>query len=172
MNEEKENLETCKREREEYLNGWKRAKADLLNYKREESERLKQAYERGEAEVIGELVSVADGLDESLRAPDADIPREGIELIRKQLSDLLKRHDVAELAPRVGEPFDPRFHEAIAVEAGGEEGTIMNVARPGYAQRERLLRPAQVVVAKRKEDRPPGETKSEDVENEKPTTKN
>ncbi len=150
----KEQLETCKREREEYLNGWKRAKADFINYRREENERLRRAYERGEAELMNGLLDVLDSFDQSLRGKDGHVGKEGVLLIRKQLTALLKSHNVRELAPERGEPFNPELHEALAVVAdeGTAEGeTIVETMRAGYAHGDKVLRPAQVVVAKGKE---------------------
>ena len=64
---DKEKLKKCEEEREEYLNGWKRARADLINYKRDESERLKEMEGRGADRVVRELITVMDGFEEGVR---------------------------------------------------------------------------------------------------------
>jgi molecular chaperone GrpE len=72
----------------------------------------------------------------------------GMDMVRKQLHEFLASQGVEEI-PTTGN-FDPNLHEAVAQEdcAAGEEGRILRVTRRGYKLRDRLLRPAGVVVSK------------------------
>ena len=73
----------------------------------------------------------------------------GVEMTRKLLLDALKTHGL-EVVGRPGEPFDPELHEAMGQEESAEmdEGHILNVMQKGYKLKERLLRPAKVMVSK------------------------
>ena len=85
-------------------------------------------------------------------ASDQDIKsayRKGVELIYRQLQDLLARRGVTPVET-VGQAFDPRVHQAVIYEAspGHDDGEVIEELRRGYMHGERLLRPAMVKVAK------------------------
>ena len=104
------------------------------------------------AEVLSDVLSVMDDFD---RALAADAPAEaqpyktGVELIHRQLSDLLKKRGVVTIEA-LGADFDPHLHQAVAYEeaAGAREGEVTGVLAKGYKLGDRLLRPAMVKVAK------------------------
>jgi len=81
--------------------------------------------------------------------PGAESYRKGVELIYKQLNDLLAKRGVRPIEA-VGQPFDPRYHQAITYEErpGHAEGEVIEEVRRGYIVGERLLRPAMVKVAR------------------------
>ncbi len=157
MNDEtkevKVKLDECMREREEYLDGWKRAKADLINYKNEEAERMARVIEYRENEIISEIIGIAD----SFRDAEKGIPEERIEgdeivkgllRIRDNLDGTVKKMGLEEI-DSVGKEFDPNFHEAVElVEAEGESGTIVEEVSKGYMRNGRVIRPAKVKVIK------------------------
>jgi len=155
MNEEKteSEIEECKKEREEYLNGWKRAKADFLNYKNEESERIARIVEYREEEIISEIIMIAD----SFSAAAKGIPKEQIEendtikglfRIKDNFDGLIKKMGLEEISS-LGLQFDPNFHEAVElVEVEGESGTIIDELSRGYRRNGRVIRPAKVRVIK------------------------
>lgn len=126
-----------------------RTLADFDNY-RKRSERERAEHRRyALAEPLRELLTVMDNLDLALRAggSEADL-RGGVELIARQLADLLRRFGVAEIEA-VGKPFDPTRHEAVArrEDAKVTAPTVVQELRRGYQLHDRLLRPAMVEVA-------------------------
>ena len=149
MNEENktEDIEIIKKQAEEYLNGWKRAKADYLNLKKEMEAQNKEIKE-WLSKIF--LLPILDIMDNFNRAGTLDA---GIEGIKKQFEDFLKANGVEEMKV-VGEKFDPLKHEAIeSVEGGppaqaGESGRIIEEVRRGYLVNNEVLRPAKVKVYK------------------------
>jgi molecular chaperone GrpE len=71
----------------------------------------------------------------------------GMDMVRRQMNDFLGNQGVTEI-PAEGQMFNPNVHEAVSQEPGDEEGRILRVHRRGFMLRDRLLRPATVVVAK------------------------
>lgn len=139
-------------ERDEYLNGWKRAKADLINYQKDEARRFEEFARYASKELIRELITVMDSFDLAIAAM-ADKVDKGTLMIRTQLEDVLKKQGLERLAVAVGAPFDPAVHEAVAaVESSEPPGTVVEEVERGYALNGRVIRPARVKVAKEKSD--------------------
>ena len=140
------------RERDELQDRLLRKSAEFDNYrKRIEKERREQA-EWAAADVLGEVIAVLDDFDRALAADapaEAQGYRAGVELIHRQLGDLLRKRGVKPLET-LGADFDPHLHQAVAYEEspGAREGEIIGELRKGYRLGERLLRPALVRVAK------------------------
>ncbi len=140
------------RERDDYYDRLLRKTAEFDNYrKRVERERREQA-EYAAADVLADLLPLVDDLERALQAgpeTDTDSYRRGVELIHKQMLDLLRRRGVT-LIDAVGKPFDPHLHQAVTHETvpGRPEGEVVEEFRRGYKLRDRLLRPAMVKVAK------------------------
>jgi molecular chaperone GrpE len=136
---------------------WRRALADLDNYRKRTAKMLD--HERGEerARTSAAWLPVLDDLERALEHADAE-PGAVIEGVRSVLDQA--REVIARLGyPRrddEGAPFDPALHEAVSTiaEPGAAEGTVVRVLRPGYGAEQRQLRPAQVVVAKGHGDGP------------------
>jgi molecular chaperone GrpE len=126
-----------------------RTLADFDNY-RKRSERERQELKRyALLEPLRELLTVADNLALALSAegPAEDLKR-GVELIHRQMAELLRRFGVTEV-PAVGQTFDPTVHEAVSREESAEvkAPTVTAELRRGYKLHDRLLRPAMVKVA-------------------------
>ena len=143
----------AERERDEFRDLLLRKTAEFDNY-RKRVERERQAADRSAAAgLITELLPLIDDLERALAAEAgsgaAEAYRTGVELIRKQLLDVLARRGVAPL-DTAGQQFDPHFHEAVAHEESADHaaGEIIGEVRRGYVMGERLLRPAMVRVAK------------------------
>ena len=151
-------LEKCRKERDEYLAGWQRARADFLNYKKKEDERKKEFLEFAAEEFILGLLPVLDNfhLAEKEAAGKKAVAAEiaGFLQIKKQLESFLRGMGLEEIKA-AGEKFDPRFHEVVGeAEARGKKpGTVAEEERKGYAFRGRVIRPARVKVAKEKKKR-------------------
>jgi len=136
----------CEALREQLL----RRRAEFDNYRKRVERDRNAAREEALAELIGKLLPVLDDLDRALEAAAATDPlREGVEIIRRTLLGQLESEGVTVEDP-LGQPFDPRRHQALAHEPapGQAEGAVVEVYRKGYFLRERLLRPALVKVAK------------------------
>lgn len=137
----KEELKACKSEKQEYLDGWQRAKADFINTKRRLEEEGEKKFEYGVMACVEKLLPALDSIDIA-RSQSED---KGLAMIQKQLLD---GTGLSVLDP-LGEVFDPNLHEPMGtVEAeDAEEDTIVTVLQKGYKFKEVIIRPAKVQVA-------------------------
>ncbi|HUO50757.1 MAG TPA: nucleotide exchange factor GrpE [Candidatus Paceibacterota bacterium] len=149
----RDELAKVKEERQEYLDGWQRCKADAVNARQE---MLRQAQRQGERlleNFIDDLIPALDGFDMAAGSPawESVAPewRSGIDQIRNQLLDVLARNGFERFGKR-GEKFDHRLHEAVQEmdDAPGESGEIVRILRYGYKKGDQVIRPAQVIVKK------------------------
>jgi molecular chaperone GrpE len=149
--------DALRRERDEMYDRLLRLTAEFDNY-RKRTERERREWTEGAAnDVIRDVLPVLDDIERALAAPVEPGPaaaavtkyRTGFDLIRRQFLEILRRRG-AEPIDSVGQIFDPAWHEAIAEEPAGDrpDGEITAEARRGYRIGTRLLRPAQVKVAK------------------------
>lgn len=154
VKEIKEKLEKLEKERDEYLNGWQRAKADFANYKKEERERFDEVLKYSGKEMLSELITVMDSFDLALSTLEKNGPVEkGIYMIRAQFGDALKKRGLERIACKPGDKFDPAVHEAITeVESDLPAGSIVSEIEAGYKLFEKVLRATRVVVSKDKTD--------------------
>ena len=150
----KEDIEKLKGECEEYLNGWKRAKADLANYKKDELKRLEELVRFANEDIIRDLLNILDSFDLALQAMEKSGEVEkGVYLIQNQLEDLLRRRGLEKMDVQEGQLFDPSMHEAVMVTDGPDEkeGLIAEEIEKGYVLNGKVMRPAKVKVYKHKE---------------------
>jgi molecular chaperone GrpE len=151
MQKLRDELEKVKAERQEYLDGWQRCKADSVNTRREALASGERQGARAKEMLIEDLIPALDGFDLAAGSPAWENVdegwRSGIEQIRNQLLDVLARHGVERFG-KIGEQFNPTLHEAVQEEseAPGEPHSILRVIRYGYRSGERILRPAQVII--------------------------
>ena len=134
----------------EYLDGWKRAAADLANYKRDEVARFAAVIKNANAELVRDLLPVLDSFDVALASiPASDAARGGMELIRAQFEDALKRAGLAAIPVAVGDLFDPARHEAVTeIESDAPPGTIAKELSRGFAFGDRIVRASRVALSK------------------------
>jgi molecular chaperone GrpE len=140
-------LETARRERDEYLDSMRRMKAELENSrKRQERERTRLVQLASER-LVRELLPVLDNLERALEV-EGDI-REGVEATREQLLAVLEQEGLVPVASD-GESFDPAVHEAVMGQPSEEyeEDTVIMTLERGYVLNGKPIRPAKVVVAK------------------------
>ena len=148
-----ETIEDCEKEKNEYLNNWKRERADFSNYKKEESERFKEIIGYNDESWILKLLPIIDYFEHASRKIDKEIREndkfiKGLLQIKLSLSDLLNQEGVREIDCS-GKIFDPHFHEAVeVVEKDGESGMIAEEVQKGYEKDGKLLRPAKVKIIK------------------------
>ncbi|MBD3379524.1 MAG: nucleotide exchange factor GrpE [Candidatus Omnitrophica bacterium] len=140
-------------ERDEYYDRWLKVHAEYENTRRrlekDKSDHMRFANEG----IIARLFPIMDNFDMAISAMDGAEDKgsvlDGIKLIQKEFHRVLEEHGVKRIETE-GEMFDPNIHEAVFAEETDEvpEGTILEEFRPGYTLNGRLLRPAQVKVAK------------------------
>jgi molecular chaperone GrpE len=145
-------LDAVTRERDELRDRWLRKTAEFDNFRKRVDRERHEFTEWAAADVITEILAVVDDFERALAVdapPEAEAYRSGIELIHRQLIDLLKKRGVTPVAT-VGQPFDPHLHQAVAYDEspGTADGQVIGELRRGYRLGERLLRPALVRVAK------------------------
>jgi molecular chaperone GrpE len=147
----KDELEKCKKERQEYLDGWQRCKADGVNVRREALASSERAVERAKEGLIEDIIPVLDSFDMAAGSPaweSVDTEwRKGMEQVQNQLLDVLSRHGITRFG-KVGERFDHALHEVVQElsDVAGEPGTIVRIARFGYRSNGRVVRPAHVFL--------------------------
>lgn len=145
-----EQLAALRKERDEYLDGWQRARADFANYKRTEAERMGEAMKYATEDVVSDLVRVLDSFDLGLAALEKDGKAEkGMYMIRAQLEDALKRRGLERVPIKIGDPFDPAIAESIGeVVAELPPGSVAEEIEPGYRLFGKVIRPVRVRLAK------------------------
>ncbi|KAB2643023.1 MAG: nucleotide exchange factor GrpE [Verrucomicrobia bacterium] len=130
-----------------------RNQADLENFRKRAAREKEDAVKFANAAFLERFIPILDNFELGLNAARAGAENSpillGMDMVAKQLTDFLTASGV-EPVNGEGQPFDPNLHEAVAQEASATvaEGVIVRQLRRGYKLRERLLRPATVVVSK------------------------
>ncbi|PIU99264.1 nucleotide exchange factor GrpE [Candidatus Wolfebacteria bacterium CG03_land_8_20_14_0_80_36_15] len=143
-------LSKHQKERDEYLDGWKRAKAELLNYKKDEARRFEAVLKFANESLVKELLTVLDSFDLAIASFEKDSKtQKGLFLIKSQLEDILKRNGLERIKVEIGQPFNPEFHEAIAkIESNQPANIIVEEIEAGYILNGKVIRPARIKIAK------------------------
>jgi molecular chaperone GrpE len=129
-----------------------RSQADFENYKRRSAREKEEAIKYANSSLLERLVGIIDNFELGLAAAKDEGENSpiysGMVLVQKQLNDLLAENGLHPIEAE-GKPFDPNLHEAIAHEPSDQfpEGIVLKQARRGYRFKDRLLRPARVVVS-------------------------
>jgi molecular chaperone GrpE len=144
-------LVDARRRAEEYLNDLRRVAADFDNYRKRVARDSDAQAQRASESIVAELLPVLDNLERALDASEhheqAKVS-EGVQPVRQQLVDLLRRRGLEEIASEPGSEFDPHLHEALSQGPSDHpEGAISEVWQRGYTLGDRVMRPARVVVS-------------------------
>jgi molecular chaperone GrpE len=128
-----------------------RSQADFENYKKRAAREKEDAVKYANSSLLQRLVSILDNFELGLAASKTEGEHSpiysGMVLVQKQLNDLLEENGLQAIEAE-GKKFDPNLHEAIAHEPSeSAEGTVVRQARRGYRFKDRLLRPARVIVS-------------------------
>ena len=146
-------LEKALAERDNLLDRLARLQAEFDNYRKRAARENEDFRAYAVSDAARALLPVIDSFGLALKNAQAkpEDLRTGVELIYKQLGDVLQKLNVQRVAAQ-GEPFDPRVHEAIEMVASDEvpDNHVLEELQPGYRIKDRLLRPAMVRVAKGK----------------------
>ena len=146
-------LEALAAEREALRDQLLRVTAEFDNYRKRIDRERRDMANRAAEGVLGDLLPIVDDLERALEveAPDEATRayRTGVELIHRQLLELLSRRGVTPIVA-LGEDFDPHVHQAVATEPAGarRDGEVVEELRRGYRLGDRLLRAAMVRVTK------------------------
>lgn len=135
---------------QEYLNGWKRERADFLNYKKEEAERISSLAKYANEALILDFLPVLD----NLRLAQSHINDDGITQIIKQFEDILAKEGI-EPIPTIGLEFDPNLMESVGAASQSEASlapsgreTVAEEVQRGYTMNGKLIRVAKVKISK------------------------
>ncbi len=148
---EADEIDRLQRERDEYYERLLRTAADFDNYRKRTDRERRELAERAATALLTDLLPLVDDLERALaaNARNGDVDRRGVEIIHKQLLDLLAARGVATIEA-LGADFDPNLHQAVAHEPSEahRDGEVIEELRRGYTLRDRLLRASMVKVAK------------------------
>jgi len=148
-------LEQARSDLAEIRDRWIRLNADFENFRRRTLKEREEAYQFGHQGLAKDLLPAVDNLERAIEAArksevgDLEGLLQGLELVQRDLESVLSKHGVTEVEA-LGQPFDPSKHEALAQlpDASVPPNTVVQVLQRGYRLRDRLLRPAQVMVSK------------------------
>jgi molecular chaperone GrpE len=146
-------LEDARAKADEHWEMVIRARAESENLKKRHSRELENAHKYAIDKFVSELLPVRDSMELGLSAASgdaADVDKliEGTELTLKLLTDVMGKFGIEEINPE-GEPFNPEFHQAMAMQPSNEvePNTVLTVVQKGYTLNDRLVRPAMVMVS-------------------------
>lgn len=144
----KKELEEQKKLAEDYLNKWKRERADFINFKRDECERIQGAVEMTEKDIVKDFLPILDNLN-LLEKHNSD-KIEGISNLKKQAFAFLEKMGVKEIEA-LDKEFNPHLHEAVQmIEGEFEVPTVVEELQKGYIMNDKIIRAAKVKVARKK----------------------
>lgn len=128
-----------------------RAKADLINYRKRKDDEVSNLLKYCNSDILMEIISVIDNFERVINKEDINEEvktyLEGFKLIYKQLKDVLETNDVKEIEA-LGKEFDPMFHQSVTTRKDDEKesGIVLEVYQKGYTYKDKVLRPAMVII--------------------------
>jgi len=149
-------LTTTRAEANKLKDGYLRAKADVENIQRRSQNEISSARKYAIEGFAKELLSVADSLDQAVKVEIDDSANEAVEkmheglaLTLKQLESVFDKFDISSVEADQGVPFNPEYHQAISMVDSEDvkSGEIVSVMQKGFILKDRLLRPAMVIIA-------------------------
>jgi len=149
----KQQLKECEEIKQEYLAGWQRAKADFLNYKKQEIERLEKLLQYADESFIMEMLPILDNFEAAKKNLPEQLKKNenviGLLQIGTQIKSFLKEKGLEEIKC-LDEKFNPELHEAVeGVKVSNKEpGIIVEQIKKGYKLNNRVISPAKVRISK------------------------
>lgn len=149
----REDLKVCKKEKEEYLTGWQKERADFANYKKLEDDRRAMFSESVRERILTRFLAVIDSFNMAFANKEVWEKvdpnwRKGVEYIYAEMNKIFEEYDVKPVGA-VGELFDPNIHQPIEMtptDKKEQDHTVSTVIQKGYKLGDRVLRPANVNV--------------------------
>ncbi|MFC1625400.1 nucleotide exchange factor GrpE [Patescibacteria group bacterium] len=137
-------LKKCEKERDEYLDGWQRAKADFVNARKDDEKNQEEFRKFAHLVIICDILPVLDSFDLAMQ----NSKDKSLYLIKSQLDGIIKKYGLT-VIKAVGEKFNPEFHESIEeVESEKESSIIIEEIQKGFLLHEKVLRPSKVKISK------------------------
>lgn len=149
-------IQKLQEQAEKYKNDYLYLRAEFDNYKKHAIKERSEMTKFGAEKLVRDLLSVVDNFERALQtgvtAENFTTYKQGVEMTAADLKSLLQRHGVAEMKSD-GVPFDPNVHEALTSENSDTvpAGHVLRVFQKAYKLHDKLIRPAQVIVAKKPE---------------------
>jgi len=150
----KEEFEKCQTEREGFLAGWQRERADYMNFKKEMEQKLESIKDLVSEETLLDFLPILDSFYLALNSTPKDISENqwflGIQAMAKQIDGVLKKEDI-EYIESLGKPFNPEEHHALEMvenEDAEKSNTVAEELQRGYKLKNKVLRPSLVKVNK------------------------
>ena len=149
----KESIENLKKEIEELKNENLLLRADFDNFRKRKEKETTNIRENSINNFIVEILPTIDMFELSLKQIEQENQfTKGVELIHKNLINILKQNNCTEFLAKTGETFDPTKHEPLLIESDKyDEGKIVDTLNKGYIRNQKILRAAKVYVSKKKE---------------------
>lgn len=128
-----------------------RAKADLINYRKRKDDEVSNLLKYSNSDVLMSIILVLDNFERVINKEDIpdDVKSylEGFKLIYKQLKDILEVNEVKEIEA-LGKEFDPMYHQSVTMRKDDtkESGIVLEVYKKGYTYKDKVLRPAMVII--------------------------
>ncbi len=146
-------LKKIRKEKEEYLTGWQRAKADYVNLQKDEASKLKDIRSFVTTRLVEDLLPALDSFDMAFSNKEAwekvdENWRNGVEYIHKQFDQVLEGYGVIKIN-QVDVPFDPVLHESIEsipTDDQAMDHIIASITQSGYKMGDKVIRPARVTI--------------------------
>ena len=141
---------------EDWQDKYMRVLADLENLKRRQIKEREEAVQRTRSQIFGDLLPALDAFQMGIKEVEKEESTKnifiGISMAYKQMEDILGEYGLEIINPE-GAEFDPKFHEALSYQTNDEveDGYILQTVRIGYKMRDKLLRPASVIISQGKE---------------------
>ncbi len=147
-------LAAAKKESMDNLTGWQKERAEFINFKKGEAERIAAGRDRAVDGVLFDVLAVADSFDMAMGNQEAwskvDVNwRMGVEYIYQQLQKVLSENNISEIAVNIGDQFNHDLHEpveSVTTDDASADNTIAKVLQKGYQKGDKVLRPAKVNV--------------------------
>ncbi|ASD62126.1 nucleotide exchange factor GrpE [Bdellovibrio bacteriovorus] len=149
-------IQKLQEQAEKFKNDYLYLRAEFENYKRNAIKERSELTKYGGERLVRDLLEVVDNFDRALSvnvsAENFNTFKQGVDMTAQELKSLLQRHNVTEI-PAQGAPFDPNVHEALSSEATDQmaPGHVVRVFKKPYKLHDKVIRPGQVVVAKKPE---------------------
>lgn len=152
-------LKVCQKEKEEYLTGWQKERAEFANYRKQESDRQANLADVVREHMLTRFLTVMDSFNVAFANKEAwemvdPNWRRGVEYIHSQMNSIFEEYGVKEIG-EIGEVFDPNIHQSIETvdtDEKEQDHTVASVIQKGYKLGERVMRPARVNVYEYKEN--------------------
>ncbi len=153
----KEKIKILEKEKQEYMDGWQRERADFANYKKRSDQEKIEVIKYSNENLVSEIIPVIDSFEMAFANREAWEKidknwRIGVEYIHSQLLKILGEYGFKEMNP-LGEKFDPKFHvaeEHVTTDDESKDGKVIAVKKKGYMLNDRVIIAPQVTVAEYK----------------------